>query len=133
MSNFERGFTLIEVLVSGFILFLVIASMTLIYRGALLSSSKAERALSFTAAIPSIRLIVSDSVRTEFSGPEREGQGKFGGLQFKWKATLTHRGKPSVILQEDSLRELRYFLWHVRLVVETDNLTHEYEFSEVSW
>ena len=61
--NRQRGFTLLEVLIAGFILFLVISSMTFVYRGAFLSSNKAESAIKFTAAIPSIKQLVSGKIR----------------------------------------------------------------------
>ena len=59
----QRGFTLLEVLLAGFILFMVLSSMTLVYRGALLSSEKASRALSIAAALPMIRVIVTQQLK----------------------------------------------------------------------
>ena len=58
----HSGFTLLEVLISGFILFMVVASTTLVYQGALLSSGKAEQSLIFATAVSPIRRIVSEYI-----------------------------------------------------------------------
>jgi Tfp pilus assembly protein PilV len=59
----QRGFSLLEVLLAGFILFLVLSSMTLVYRGAILSSAKAESAITFTSSIMPIKQLIADRLR----------------------------------------------------------------------
>ena len=59
----SAGFTLLEVLLAAFILFLVITSVTLVYRGAILSSGKAERSLLISGSVPSIRMIITEAFR----------------------------------------------------------------------
>lgn len=129
----QKGFTLLEVLLSGFILFLVLASMTLVYRGALLSSAKAERSLKVSAAVPSIRILITDDFRVRSKTRDHRGAGRYGGLDYKWVATLTHSGQPSRIVQEDVGRPLRYFLWDVKLTITLGNMVRNYQFREVSW
>ena len=128
----QRGFTLIEVLISGFILFLVLSSMTAVYKGAILTSGKAEEALQISSIVPSVRMIISDS----FEGrkePEQTGEGKYGEFDYHWMATLTHEGQPSRVVQEDSVKELRYTLWRVQLTIKKDDLVRRYHFNELAW
>lgn len=129
----QHGFTLIEVLLASFILFLVLTSMTMVYRGALLSSTKAERSLSVSAAVPSIRILVTDKFRNTVNTGSHRGIGRYGDLGYKWVATLAHIGQPSTILQEDSGRQLRYFLWDIQLTVTLDSVSRSYDFRELSW
>ena len=91
----QRGFTLLEVLLAGFILFLVLTSMTLVYRGAMLSSSKAERSLLMSAAVPSVRSLITESLRSDSPNASHRGADSFGDMDYTWDATLTYTGRPS--------------------------------------
>ena len=130
----NRGFTLLEVLLAGFILFLTLTSMTLIYRGAILSSAKAEEALSLTAAIPSIRVIISEEFHENIKRGSYAGEGVFGSVFYEWNASLKKEGSPSEILQEDSglSTPLKYLLWDVRFFASKKGLVREYSFRELS-
>jgi len=132
-SSKQYGFTLLEVLLSGFILFLVLTSMTLVYRGAILSSSKATEAVSIATVVPAIRIIVSDKIRNEGRYEDHSGKGSYGGLKYDWSATLLYRGEPSILLQEDNGKSISYYLWNVRLNLEDQGMTRSYKFSELSW
>ena len=129
----QRGFSLLEVLLAGFILFMVLASMTLVYRGALISSAKAEKSLSIAAAVPFIRGEISESLHDEFTHFDHRGSGNFGGVVYEWVATVSHEGRPSQIMQEDSGVELKYFLWRIELIVSNGNMIRNYWFREISW
>jgi prepilin-type N-terminal cleavage/methylation domain-containing protein len=129
----QRGFTLLEVLIAGFILFLVLSSMTLVYRGALISSDKAENVLVIASAAPSIRVLITESFRENSFAEDHEGAGVFGDLKYQWAANLLQIGRPTEIIQRDAGRELRYFLWNVELTVSYHGAVRTYHFREVSW
>jgi len=132
-NNKVSGFTIIEILLAGFIMFLVLTTMTQVYRGALLSSDKAETTLRISGGVPAIQANISQSIRSNGQVGDHGGDGQFGELRFKWFATLTHSGEPSVILQEDAGREIQFFLWYVELEVTGKGQTRRYNFTEVSW
>lgn len=127
------GFTLIEVLLAGFIMFLVLISMTQVYRGALLSSYKAETSLQISSAVPSIHTRIVSSIRQNSGSESHSGDGQFGALRYSWRATLTHQGQPSILMQEDSGQVIRFFLWYVDLEVTNKAQARRYNFTEVSW
>ena len=82
-SNHSGGFTLIEVLLSGLILFVTIASMTSVYRGAILASEKSENSLDMSAAMHAVRRVVTDNFRYgDFLG-EPGGQGSHGEIDYR--------------------------------------------------
>jgi len=131
-----KGFTLIEVLVSSFILFLVLAAITMVYRGALLSSNKAERTLKFSSMVEpiseQIRLQLQSSTNNEF-----QGQGSMGEVTFKWVAEQEFSKKAPALLDAEAgslTQGSKIFrLWHVSLTLQLNNATREYYFKEVSW
>ena len=127
----QSGFTLLEVLVAGFILFLVLNSTTLVFRGALLSSGKAERVLNISAAVPSIRVLISDTFLELTGTTTRSGQGSYGALDYEWNATPIGHGMSSAVAGEESATR-SYYLWDVQLTVTKGNLIRNYNFREVS-
>lgn len=124
----EHGFTLLEVLLAGFILFLVLTSMTQVYRGAMLASGKAENTLSLVASVPAIRIIITEAITESM---ERSGEGSFGDVDFTWTAVPAYEGLPSLYLLSDT-PDIKYFLWDVDLKVTQGNLARQYEFREIS-
>ncbi|CAI8296817.1 MAG: Uncharacterised protein [Porticoccaceae bacterium UBA1117] len=128
LSNSQRGFTLLEVLLAGFILFLVLTTMTQVYQGAVLSSGKAEESLSIVSAVPIIRIIVSDAVVEEGI---LYGERTFGELNYTWSAKLAYEGLPSQILLEDK-PDIKYYLWDITLRVYKDSSVRQYYFREIS-
>ena len=131
MRTKQSGFTLLEVLLAGFILFLVLSSTTLIYKGALLSSGKAERNLSISAAVPSIRVLISKTFSEVTGTFTRSGAGSYGALDFKWDATLVSRGVSTEVAGEESTRR-SFYLWDVKLELKKGNVVRNYNFREVS-
>ena len=128
MKGRERGFTLLEVLLAGFILFLVLTSMTQVYRGAMLASGKAEKTLSLVASVPAIRIIVSEAITESLA---RSGEGSYGEIDFTWTAALAYEGLPPFDLRRDA-PDIIYYLWDVDLKVTQGNLARQYEFRELS-
>lgn len=131
-----KGFTLIEVLVASFILFLVIAAITVVYRGALLSSNKAERTLQFSSLVEPI----SEQVRLQLQSStnnELQGQGSMGQITFNWLAKKEFESKAPALLDAekgDFTQGNKVFkLWHITLKLQLKNATREYHFNEVTW
>ena len=129
--NRQRGFTLLEVLIAGFILFLVISSMTFVYRGALLSSNKAESAIKFTAAIPSIKQQVIIQIREGIKGEDQSGLGEYGKFSYIWTGTTTHRG--TYQFPDAPGERIFYYLMLVELEVTDSAVIRNYSFSELVW
>ena len=128
LKSRQYGFTLLEVLIAGFILFLVLTSMTQVYRGALLASGKAEKTLSLVASVPAVRIIITEAITESM---ERSGEGSHGEVSFTWTAALAYEGLPSLDLLRDA-PSTKYYLWDVDLKVTQGDLARQYECSEIS-
>ena len=131
----QQGFTLLEVLLAGFILFITIAAMTMVYRGALLTSSKAEKSLDISAVVIPVRQLISDQVGENSHLESGFGEGRYGEVNYRWKSSRTHVGFPSPILMEDSglFNDLRYYLVEVDVQFQLGSLTRDYQFKEMAW
>jgi len=135
ISRQQQGFTLLEVLLAGFILFITIAAMTMVYRGALLTSSKAEKSLDISAVVIPVRQLISDQVGKNSHLASSFGEGRYGEVNYRWKSSRTHVGFPSPILMEDSglFNDLRYYLVEVDVQFQLGSLTRDYQFKEMAW
>lgn len=133
----NRGFTLIEVLIASFILFLVITSITMVYRGALLSSHKAERVLTFSSLIGPVSEQVKDIIHQSSKESELQGQGKMGPLTYSWTATQIKSGKAperfDAITGTLKTSKVTFTLWDVSVNLQLKTATRQYYFSEVTW
>lgn len=133
----SRGFTLIEVLVASFILFLVIAAITMVYRGATLSSFKAQRVLQFSALVGPISEQVRIEVRNSEQGSELNGQGKMGGIDYTWQANLVEQSTAPLRYNVDSgeyeAGDKIFGLVLIDLQLKLNNGIRDYQFHEVHW
>jgi hypothetical protein len=125
----QQGFTLLEVLLAGFILFITIATMTMVYRGALLSSNKAEESLALSGSLPFIRL------REGSDDIIRLGKGRYGEISYTWVANAQLKGRPSLDILEinGEADRYEYLLWTVQLTLLHKSRTKAYTFEEISW
>jgi hypothetical protein len=129
------GFSLLEVLLAGFILFSVLATTTLVYRGALITSGKAETTLEMVSAASSIKRIVREEFRAGILVGITTGRGEFGELSYLWTATVVFEGRPEPLMQEEDFlgADFRYLLWHINFEVYRGDIRRSYHFREISW
>jgi len=133
----QTGFTLIEVLVASFILFLVIAAITMVYQGALLSSYKAERTVKISAMVSPITEQIRIQIQTADNESSLQGKGAMGEITFHWVAEQAHQSKAvekfNVGTGEYDTGNKTFRLWHINLQLQLKKAKREYQFSEVSW
>lgn len=135
----NNGFTLIEVLVASVILFSVITSVSLIYRGALLSSAKAQANIQIANVMPIAIKQIRFNIRARTTGSitELNGNNTFWGVGVTWRASRINFAAPPPLYDIDSNQEQeqanKYFLWHVEAQFLLHETTKKIEFKEVSW
>ncbi len=137
LAQYQKGFTLIEVLVASFILFLVISAVTMVYRGALLSSNKAERTLVFSALVEPISEQIRSHIRSSKDEEQLQGNGEMGELVFSWHASAKYQSKApeqfNALNGNVDSGNKTFKLWDVTLQIKLKSATREYHFSELSW
>tara|TARA_R110000772_G_scaffold154487_1_gene265505 strand:+ start:8569 stop:9030 length:462 start_codon:yes stop_codon:yes gene_type:complete len=135
----QQGFTLIEVMVASVILFSSIAAVTMLYRGAYLSSDKANQQVNTTGMIPIILANVRNEIRMQGNTHQTTLTGKSAAWQvnYSWQAQMVeHKGAP-VKIDTDSGDYItpppKYKLWDVKLTLINKTTSKSYQFYELSW
>ena len=135
----HSGFTLIEVLVASVILFATLATISVIYRGALISTSKATDHVAISSVVPAIVSIVRENIRSKGNTPQAKilGSGTSWGVIYEWGAELTKFKAAPPIFDPDSggqkETQPKYKLWQVNLSLKLNGVVRLYEYKELSW
>ena len=139
LPSSNQGFTLIEILVASVILFSAIAMVSLVYRGAFLSSEKANNHITITGVLPSVLSTIKQSIRNKGNSTANQLSDKNStwGVDYHWNANLIENKsaprKLDPFTQQLDNPPLKYKLWLVHLTLVTNGLTKEYNFNELSW
>jgi prepilin-type N-terminal cleavage/methylation domain-containing protein len=135
----HSGFTLVEVLVASVILFSVLASVSLIYRGAILSSEKASNHIAINAEVKQIIAQIEKIVLEKSKGQEThaEGQGKSNAVGYRWQASLERISSAPAKFDPDSGNFVtppqKYKLWLVNIDLSLNKTTKHYVFYQLGW
>ena len=138
-SHRAHGFTLVEVLVASVILFSSLAAVTLIYRGALLSSTKANQEMASTSVVPVILQHIRSQIRANGNNEAEElsGSGEEWEVNYNWQAVIKSYKPAPPIFDVDSgqyvTQPLKYKLWQVELTMNTQGTERSYSYEELSW
>jgi type II secretory pathway pseudopilin PulG len=138
-TKYPKGFTLIEVLIAGVILFMVIAMTTLVYRSALLSSNKAEQVLAITGYLPIIIDNITEDLQRQDTGSQNSLQGDGNTMQvtYNWRARLIQSHSALSVLDSFTGELLdqpaRYRLWEMDLTLTLGDSTRRYEYEDFTY
>lgn len=135
----QLGFTLIEVLVAALILFSTIATVSMIYRGAFISSEKSNAYININGVLPSILATIRDEIRQQGNARSEQITNSTTTWQVKyhWQADLVSHKSAPVKIDVDTGNLItppeKYKLWQVMLTLEYNGLKKHYQFRELSW
>ena len=139
LSVKQKGFTLIEVMVAAVILFSVIASVSMIYRGAFISSEKANNHVEIAGVLPSILASLRYDIRQQGNSASTElsQQGSTWNVNYHWQAKLIDFKSAPEKFDVDTGKFItppkKYKLWQVVLTLESNGLKKQYQLKELSW
>tara|TARA_R110002167_G_scaffold366448_1_gene597401 strand:- start:23487 stop:23936 length:450 start_codon:yes stop_codon:yes gene_type:complete len=135
----QQGFTLIEVLVAAVILFTSIALVSNVYRGAFLSSDKADKHLVINSVLPAILATVRDDIRTQsyLADSVIKRNSNMWGINYKWEANLIDFKSAPERFDVDFgylvTPPKKYKLWHVTLIISKGNSFKTFNYNELGW
>lgn len=135
----HSGFTLIEVMVAAVILFSVIAAVSMVYRGAFLSSEKANGHVILTGILPALLANIRDDIRSQGNYIESKlsKSSNIWSVEYNWQAKLIMQERAPKKLDVDTgsyiTPPLKYKLWLVDLEVKNQASSQKYQFYEMSW
>lgn len=133
------GFTLIEVMVASVILFSVIATVSMVYRGAFLSSEKANSHINLASVLPAVLATIQQEVQacSRTSETEINQNSSAWQVNYQWSAKLLKYKAAPEKLDVDSGNyikpPLKYKLWEVFLILELNGLSKQYTYNELGW
>lgn len=129
----SKGFSLIEVLVAAFIMFLVLSTVTITYTGAIKSTISATESLKLYGYVP----LLIDDISISVQQGETSGSGSFLNVEYTWKTEL-FESKEIVSFYDFEELEVRTtgktaFLWNVLLDTRYNGRIIPHTFSVMSW
>lgn len=134
----SKGFTLVETLIAGLILFMILSVATMIYRNAISSSIKAQDRLTVSKSVPF--LIEKIQLEIRRSSPQQSslnGKGILLGTDFDWQANVIENGSPPAefdpITKEYVVQSSKFKLWLVSVSISSGSYTFKSEYNELSW
>lgn len=134
-----RGFTLLEVLVSAVILFLVIAMLTQIFATSSRASKAAERTVKVTSSMPLFVQSIKEKLVNETPdiGATQSGEGRLLDLRYEWTAEVIEFKAPPDRLDIDIGRNVSYqpkfALWRVELIIGQNEYERAVTYKEFTW
>lgn len=135
----NKGFTLIEVLVASVILFSSIALVSMVYRGAFLSSEKANNHITISGVLPSVLSTIKQNIQNQGNSTANQfnDESSTWGVEYQWQASLIEQKsaprKFDPNTQQLDNPPLKYKLWQVQLTLSANGVMKEYQFTELSW
>lgn len=127
----QRGFTLLEVLIAGLILFTAIALVSLAYRTGLQSERSAEKRLFKTMAAKYIEQSVIEQLRLQ---PQKDnGEGQWGQWQYEWRVENRYSkwSKAGFDIETNMVVQVGRPLELLEVTVDIEG--EEHVFSHLSW
>lgn len=129
--NKQAGFTVIEVLIASFILFLVISSASLIFSSTVKSKQSATQSLLLYSYVP----VLMDHIEAQIQYHDNmtSGKGYFMGVNYTWRAAVSERKPVDFEQGVGTTPTNEALLWKVILTVSVDRKSENFDFSVVSW
>ncbi|WP_409424575.1 MULTISPECIES: PulJ/GspJ family protein [unclassified Pseudoalteromonas] len=138
-NNKQAGFTLIEVLVASVILFATITLVSDMFRGAFISSERANRHVTISGIMPIALKQIQAALRHQSKNAEHNlsGSNVFWGVSVSWQAQkVAFKSAPPLYdydLGKYQQVPNKYSLWQVSAEFSYGETTTEYSYYEVSW
>lgn len=133
----QRGFTLMETLVAGFIMFLVLAATVEVYRGGLMSSQKATDTIIEHNSVQTLLPIIQAELQLQHQQDSAYGKTLVGGKPYKWEAqVLANKTRPQMFdadLGQFVTPKGTIKFWQVTLWLGNRNSDRSLSYQELTW
>lgn len=136
MQSRSKGFTLIEVLIAGSIMFMVLVMVTDSFLTARNSSRHAANVIAMLEPVP----LLQEHIKLQLSAAlteQMQGEGLHGQIRYRWQATLTERAAPvprfEVETGTHTVFDERFYLYQVELTVSSAGQQKAFSYAELVW
>lgn len=136
LTKHPSGFTLLEVLIAGFILFLTISTASLVFS----ASVKSKMTATFNAEVAGYLPIIQEDIQARLRRNDTQevtADAIFMDLNYKWRATIERQASVQVVQGDNSSfsrSDKLIKLWAVELVIMSKNGNSQtYAFNVMGW
>jgi type II secretory pathway pseudopilin PulG len=134
----QQGFTLIEILVAGTILFIVLVAVSQSYKTSVNNSDRAATVLENYATVPYLTETIAHYLHQSNPNEVIEQEGVLDERRFSWRAEVAERGRAPERMSADSgdfeTQPERFYLWNVELTLYVSNERAEtFSYQELTW
>lgn len=127
MSSNNRGFTLLEVLIAGVILFSVISGASLVYTSAIKSKINATNNIKVHGVLP----LISENVQNQVKKGATKGSASLWGVNYQWQVIAKQAGAVRQDANSESSR--RVFLNTVRVDLQNQRALPSLDLKVLTW
>jgi Tfp pilus assembly protein PilV len=132
----DKGFTLIEVMISAIILFAALAVSAELFKVSSFSAEKAAKSARFyqinPAAMAAIRLSLKESAFSD-KGKNFSGNTLLFGVEYQWQANLISLLPPPVYQGDLSVGAPTFGLYNVDVIATQTNKEQQFSFQVATW
>lgn len=136
MRGKAKGFTLIEVLIAGSIMFIVLVMVTDSFLTARNSARHADNIIAMLQPLPLVKADIQQQLQ-QTPGQPATGQGTFGAVTFQWRAEKTAAAAPKPRFELESgtttLFAERFYLYQVELTLAVADQQKILTYTELIW
>jgi len=134
-KNTHQGFSLIEVLIASFITFISLSVFTLVFRGAILSTDKAEESVIGSSVARLAANQISAEIRSNHAKSSLSGSGIALGANYSWQAQVISVAKPPARFEGTELTQADHRLkkWQVSFQITYQDSSSNFQYEELSW
>lgn len=135
MTTKMTGFSLIEVLIASFIMFISLMVFSSVFRSAIISSDKAVSNVSSSAYTHLIMGEIAAQLKDAHQQNQLTGKGTLLQRKFQWQANVVESTRPPARYfgQTMSQAEHQMKLWQVQLTLIIDEKQSQVQYQEVTW
>lgn len=129
----SKGFTLIEVLIAGVILFTAIGLVYGSFSQSVLNTEKAQKVIELNGVLPVIASKIKTEINNSLEQKLTKGDGVIANHRYSWDS---HEIKQAPILERansDGRSGVNIILLEVNVVIYSQNSTKRFSFKETLW
>lgn len=135
MNTKIAGFSLMEVLIASFIMFISLVVFSSVFRSAIISSDKAVLNVSSAAYTHLIMGEITSELKQAHHLNQLSGKGRLMQRTFQWQAKVTESTKPPARYFGQNLSQAEHLvkLWNVELNLTFNEKKSNVQYQEVTW
>lgn len=129
----SKGFTLIEVLIAGVILFTAIGLVYGSFSQSVLNTEKAQKVIELNGVLPVIASKIKAEINNNLAKKLTKGEGVIANQHYSWDSQEVKQAPILERANSDGRSGVNIILLEVNVVIYSQNRTKRFSFKETLW